>query len=116
MNDYRNDLKEIEKEARWTFWKFLPIFLMVVILLTALGFGLNSIGLFGRTVVERKVFENSFQRSESIKARIANDEAVIAQIEGQLENPNLDENTRFNLNAQANAARVRINTASRLQQ
>jgi len=35
----------------------------------------------------------------------------LVEIEAQLKNPNLDENTRFNLEAQARAARVRINAA-----
>jgi len=111
MNNYRGEMRKVEREARWTFGRFLPLFLMVVILLAVIGFGLHSLGLFGSTVVERKVFENSYQRSESIKSQIATDEANLAEIKRKLENPNLDPNTRHNLEAQATAARVRIAAA-----
>jgi hypothetical protein len=108
---YRDDAREIHREARWTLWKFLPLFVVVVVALTALGFGLNSIGLLGRTIVERKVFEHSYQRSAALKERIATDEAALAEINRQLANPGLDEQTQFNLQAQAAAVRVRIDTA-----
>lgn len=111
MSDYRKEARVIEKETRWTFFKFLPLFLIGVLTLTLLGFGLNSLGLFGRTVVERKVFENSYQRSEALKSQIATDEATLAEIQAKLLNPNLDESTRYNLEAQAAAARIRIHTA-----
>lgn len=111
MNDYRSDARRVAKESSWTFWRFLPIFIIVVVVLSLLGFGLNALGLFGKTVVERKVFENSYQRSSSIAAQIATDEAVLAEIERKLTNPSLDANTRINLEAQASAARIRIATA-----
>lgn len=68
-------------------------------------------GLIGGTVVERKVFENSFQHSEALNSQIATDEAVVAEIERKLINPNLDADTKHNLEAQAAAARIRISTA-----
>ncbi|MCG7931935.1 MAG: hypothetical protein N0E44_18030 [Candidatus Thiodiazotropha lotti] len=111
MSTYRQEAGHVATEARWTFFRFLPLIAGVLIVLFFLGFGLRSLGLIGGTVVERKVFENSYQRSESIKSRIATDEAALAEIGRQLSNPNLDENTRFNLEAQAAAARVRIQTA-----
>jgi len=82
--------------------------IIAVILLSGLGFVLNSCGVFGSTIVERKVFENSYQRTESLKSRIAIDEATLAEINIKLQNPNLDEDIRWNLKAQAAAARIRI--------
>ena len=111
MSDYRNDVREMEKEARWTFWRILPLFLVVVVVLSVVGFGLKSAGIIGTTMVEREVFEQSYQRSESLKSEIAMNEAVLVEIEHKLNNPNLDANTRSNLEAQAAAARVRIATA-----
>jgi hypothetical protein len=111
MNEYRNEARQVAKDARWTFWRFLPLFLIVVVVLSGVGFGLNSLGLIGKTAVEREVFEQSYQRSESIKAEIAMNEATLVEIERKLSNPNLDENTRHNLEAQASAARLRIATA-----
>jgi len=108
MNDYREDMQNVHKKARWTFWKFLPLTIIVILFLSVLGFGLHSLELWGSTVVERKVFEASYQRTESIKAQIATDEAVLAEVEMQLRNPELDESTRYSLEAQATAAKVRI--------
>ena len=115
MSDYRNEAGRAARDARWTFWRFLPLFVAIIVIISLLGFALNSAGLLGRTVVQRKVFENSYQRSEALKAQIAMDEAVLVEIEGKLRNPNLNENTRFNLEAQASAARVRIETVRRQQ-
>lgn len=111
MDEYRDEVRRIHKEVRWTFWKVLPLVVLSIVILGAIGFGMRSLGLIGDTVVERKVFEQSYQRSESIKAQIATDEAVLTEIERKLANPNLDEDTRHNLEAQAAAARVRIATA-----
>jgi hypothetical protein len=61
--------------------------------------------------VERKVFENSYQRTESIKASITTDEAALAEIQMNLQNANLDADTRTNLEAQASAIRIRLNAA-----
>ena len=112
---YREDAKAFRKEAKWTFWSFLPLTLIVVVVLFVVGFGLKSLGFWGGTVVERKVFEQSYQRSEALKAQIATDEASIAEIEAKLTNPNLDEDTRYNLEAQLSAARIRIETTRRKQ-
>jgi hypothetical protein len=113
MEDYRDDVRDFKKEANWTFWKLLPLFVVVIAVLGAIGFGLNSAGLIGGTYVERKVFENSYQRNESLKARIATDEAAIVEMELKLKNPNLDKNTIYNLKAQISAAKIRINAAKR---
>lgn len=110
-DQYRDDAKYVAREAGWTVRRFLPLFLGVVAVLAVVGFGLNSLGLLGRTVVERKVFEQSYQRSEALKSQIAVDEATLVEIKRKLTNPNLDQNTRVNLEAQASAARIRINTA-----
>ena len=56
---YRDDARIVEKEAWWTVGKFLPLFLIVVMLLAALGFGLRSAGLWGNAYVGRKVFEQT---------------------------------------------------------
>ena len=107
-SEYRDNTRMVAKESSWTFWRFLPLFLVVVVVLSGLGFFLKSAHRVGDTVIEREVFERSYQRSEALKAQIATDEATLVEIERKLSNPNLDENTRFNLEAQAAAARSRI--------
>jgi len=111
MSKYRDGARIVATETRWTFFRFFSIFATIVILLSLLFFGMKAIGLIGKTAVERVVFEQSYQRSESLKSQIAMDEANLTEINAQLMNPNLDENTRFNLEAQARAARIRIATA-----
>lgn len=105
--------KDEVKEVGWAFRRILGWVVLAAVVLGAVGFGLNSLGVFGHTFVERKVFEQSYQRSEALKSRIATDEAALAEIEAQLRNPNLDADTRANLEAQAAAARVRLRAARR---
>lgn len=104
-------IDEEEKEVTRLFWKGFRILLVTLTILTLLGFAARSMGLIGSTVVERKVFENSYQRSEAIKSQIATDEAALAEINVQLRNPDLSPTTRTNLEAQASAARMRIAAA-----
>ena len=85
----------------------------LILILSAVSFGIGSLFIVGDTVVERKVFENSYQRQESLKTEIAINEATLTEINMKLSNPNLDANTRFNLKAQASAIRIRITTATR---
>ncbi len=110
---YRDEMNQVAKETSWTFWRFLPIFIIAVVILSAIGFGLNSLGLFGRTVVERKVFENSFQYTEARKSEIATYEAQLAEIDGKLANPNLNADTRANLEAQKSAINIQLSVARR---
>lgn len=109
MYDYREEMKVV----RWTFWRVLGMAIIAAVVLGGVGFALHSAGVFGHTVVERKVFENSYQRTEGLKAQIATDEAALAEIQAKLANPNLDEDTRYNLKAQAAAIRLRIQAAKR---
>ena len=101
----KKETKELRSFIKsWWFW-----FFGIIIVTSIIGFGLSSLGLIGRTVVERKVFENSFQYSEARKAAIATYEAQLAEVERMLAG-NLDEATRSNLEAQA--AGIRINLAT----
>lgn len=111
MSKYRDEVREVMKEGHWTFWKVLPLFLVVVTVVLIIGFVFRGAGLIGSTAVEREVFEQSYQRSAALKAQIATDEAVLAEISRQLSTQDLDQETRNNLEAQAAAVRVRIHTA-----
>lgn len=115
MSDYREEADEFRREARWTMWKFLPLALTALVILLVVGFVIRVVGVYGSTVVERKVFENSYQRSESLKSQIAIDEATLAEIKHLLTNPDLAANARRNLEAQASAARIRLATTKRKQ-
>ncbi|MCA9354504.1 MAG: hypothetical protein KC877_03230 [Candidatus Kaiserbacteria bacterium] len=58
-NEYRNDVREATREGVWTFWHIFPRFLVAVVVVAAIGFGLRSIGMFGGAVVDRAVFEQT---------------------------------------------------------
>ena len=57
------------------------------------------------------MFEQSFQYSEARKSEIATYEAQLAEINSQLADPNLDEDTRRSLKAQKSAIEVRFTAA-----
>ena len=99
--------RELRAEFRHWWLYGLALVVIAVVVLT----GLNYVGVFGHTVVERKVFENSFQYSESRKAEIGTYEAQLAEIGSQLASPNLDAATKQGLMAQQAALRVRLRTA-----
>lgn len=88
--------------ASWWIW-----ILAFIILTSAVGFGLKYAGVIG----ERVIFENSFQYKEARKTEISTFKATLAEIERKLAS-NLDENTRANLEAQAAAIRIQLQTAS----
>jgi hypothetical protein len=96
--------------AGWWFWVLLLIIVSAIIFA-----GLNYAGIIGRTVVERKVFEQSYQRSEALKSQIATYEAQIVEIQLQLSRGDLDSSTQANLNAQLSSIRVMLNSARRQQ-
>lgn len=112
MSDY-NEFRSDMSEAKRTTWGFMPTLIGIIIVLSILGFVLNSLGVFGRTVVERKVFEQSYQRSSAIESQTATDEAALVEINSQLSRTDIDQNTRANLESQAAGARVRIDAANR---
>lgn len=115
MKKYRQGVDVGLREVRRIFFRGLPLLVTIIVILSMIGFGLNSFGILGSTIVKRKVFEHSYHRAEGLKARIAIDETVLAEIERKLTNPNLDADTRANLEVQASAARIRIATARRMQ-
>ena len=90
----------------WFIWGLI-LFIVAIVILT----GLSYLGVFTGTVVERKVFENSFQYSEANKERVATFEAQLVEIESQLMRGDLEEGTRKNLEASASAIRVQLATA-----
>jgi hypothetical protein len=108
MSDYRKEFNEIHADMKWTLWKILPLFVALIVIVTGLGFGLRSIGLIGSTVVERKVFEQSYQRNEALRAEIAQQQATIQVLELQLVNASASEGVL--IQTQINAARIRLAT------
>jgi 5-bromo-4-chloroindolyl phosphate hydrolysis protein len=105
---------EHEKQKRYAFgWVAWGI--GILILLSVVGFVLNSAGLFGHTVVERVVFKNSFQYKEARESELTTYEAQLAEINSKLADPNLDENERKTLEAQKASINVLRSAAERRQ-
>ena len=92
--------------AGWLLWR-----MVIVAVIAIFFFFLSSAGMLGRTFVERKVFEQSYQRSAALDSQIATFEAQLAEIENQLRNHNMDEGARNNLEDQAAGLRVQISSA-----
>jgi hypothetical protein len=98
--------KERKEFGKW----WLYVLMLVGVSIAALGV-LNYAGLFGKTFVERKVFENSYQYTEGQRARVNILRAQQVEIERQLRNKKLDGTTRSNLESQAAAIRVQLGAA-----
>ncbi len=97
---------EKKEYGAWWVW-ILTLTVLSIIVFT----GLSYLGVVGGTIVERKVFENSFQYSEARKTEIATYEAQISEIEGQLTNSQLEEGTRINLKAQLSSINILLKVA-----
>jgi hypothetical protein len=107
MSSLRKEGRELRSEfGRW--WMYV---LVLVIVAGIIGTMLSYVGVFGKTMVERKVFENSFQYSEARKSEIAAYEAQLAEIDSQIANPTLNESTRQSLKATKAAITVRLRVA-----
>ena len=87
----------------WILGLFVVFFLVLSIL--------HYLGMFGQTVVERKIFENSFQYSEARKTEIATFEAQLAEINRSLTSSEIDDQTKSNLEAQAAGLRIKLQVA-----
>ncbi|MFW9801134.1 MAG: hypothetical protein ACFFFC_00655 [Candidatus Thorarchaeota archaeon] len=90
---------------------YIALFFGLLMLLCGVIFIADCVGLFGRTVIERKVFENSYQRSASLKSQIATHKAALEEIRIRLNSPDLDKTTKYNLEAQAASLRIQIKAA-----
>ncbi len=102
--------QEKKEFGSWWVW-ILTLTVFTVIVLTAFGY----LGTIGKTVVEREVFEQSYQYTAGQQQKIATYEAQMAEIERQLADQDLDSQTRTNLEAQAASIRIQLNAARRTQ-
>lgn len=102
-----------EKKFVGKWWVWL-VFLMIC---TGIVFtGLSYFGFVGKTIVERVVFEKSFQYSEARKSAVATYTAQLVEIDRKLTNPDLEKSTRRNLEAQASGLRIQLSTERSKQQ
>jgi len=73
MNDwskeYRKEAGQVAKETSWTIMRFLPAFILVVVVLTLMVWGLKSAGIIGKDI-DREVVRHSRQFVESKQAKL----------------------------------------------
>lgn len=97
------DTKKREFGAWWA-W----VVLLATVTIVAVT-GLSYAGVIGRTVVEREVFEQSFQYTAARRAEIATYEAQIASLEVQ--ERTADERAAREIASQLAAIRIRLAVA-----
>jgi len=103
----RDEMKEAKSEIRSWWFYFVGLIVASMII-----FGtLSSMGLIGKTIVERKVFENSFQYSEARKGEVAVFSAQLAEIDRALTSTSLTPRERTGLEGQAAAIRIQLAAA-----
>jgi len=90
----------------WWIWLLILVMFPLVIL-TIFGY----MGKFTGTVVERAVFENSFQYSESRKSEALLYEAQLAEVNRMLSSLDLTIDSRRNLERQASGLRIQLTVA-----
>jgi len=103
---------DVEKKefAGWWMWILMLVVTSGIIFTT-----LNYFGIIGKTVVERAVFEQSYQKKAGDKQKIAIFKAQLAEITRKLSNPELNNVTRSNLEASASSIRIQLNAARSVQ-
>ena len=95
--------KEKSEFGRWWVW----VLLLIVISLIVLSL-LRAGGLIGQTVLERVVFEQSFQKQAGDNAKLSVFKAQEASIQVQLRRSDLSQSQRADFEAQLAAIRIQI--------
>lgn len=94
---------EQEKKYLGGWW----VWILTLIVLSMIVFGgLRYAGIIGGTIVERKVFENSYQKHEADKEAVTSYSAEIRMLRSRLDNPNLDDGTKAEIQAQIDTLTV----------
>lgn len=101
------------EQREFTSWwlRILALIIPTVLILGLIGFGMNSCGLFAGTVVERKVYENSYQNSEARRTEIMTMESQLVELDAMLADPTLPDAQRRQIQGQKRAVNVRLETA-----
>ncbi len=105
----------VDKEKR-SVGGWVILLLLLIVVVSVVSFGLNAAGRLGNTVVEREVFEQSYQYTAAQRERIATFEAQLAELEARLSDASLDDATRRDLESQRSAIRVQLQQARRVNQ
>lgn len=69
MNNYRDEARQVAKNTLWTIGRFLLAILLIVVILTLVGWGLKGAGIIGKDI-EREVIQHTRQYTESKQAKL----------------------------------------------
>jgi biopolymer transport protein ExbB/TolQ len=97
--------------GKWFVWVFLLMVCAAIV-----TFGLQAFGFWGGTVVQRKVFEESFQYSEARRREIATYEAQLAGMRARLKTQDLDVDTEQEIKAQIANVEMRLAVAKEMKE
>ena len=97
----------MDREKRYFggWWLWITLLLALSILIIGL---VGYVTIAGRTVGERIIFEQSFQRKAGDRERFRLLQAELANIEQQLKRTDLTEGQRANLRGQRSALKIRL--------
>lgn len=93
--------KEKKYFAGWWLWIVILIFITTILFI-----GLSYFGIITKTIVKRKVFENSYQKHEADKTAKTIYSAQLAQLRAKLNNPNLASSTKNEIQAQIDSIKI----------
>lgn len=85
----------------WWFWVLLLVIITTIILSV-----LSYFGMIGQTIVERKVFEQSYQKKEADKDALATYDAQISILRRRLRSQDITEDQRAEIQAQIDALNI----------
>lgn len=85
----------------WWFW-----ILFLVVITTLIVTALSYLGIIGQTIVERKVFEQSYQKKEADKDALATYDAQISILRRRLRAQNITDEQRAEIQAQIDALNI----------
>jgi len=89
--------------------KSSSLWIILIIIISLISAGLYIFNVR----VERYTYETSYQYQEGVRERIDTLEASLAEIETRLSNPNLDDESRNNLEAQRAAILIQLRSAKK---
>ncbi len=101
-----------EKKSMAGWWTFFLV--LLVVSMAVLG-ATGALGRIVNVVVEREVFERSFQYQESKSEQIATYQAQMAELESKLADSNLSDSAKSDIRAQLAAIRIQLNSAIQMQ-
>lgn len=94
---------EAEKKIVGGWWMWILFLLVITMIVMSVG---KYIGIFGTTVVERKVFENSYQKKAADEDALATFSAEVSILQAKLNNPDLSAADRAEIQAKIDAIRI----------